>query len=476
MALLQIPAWKHMKSKNILALIFIANAAAVAFEGYAQGVIGIVNSAPDYLNIVGISINNSGTADRVLAQGGITSIYYAGTVVGCALAGWLSDKMGRIFALQVGAVWCMLGIALEASAQNQGWILAARVIAGVGVAHMDCVAPTWVGEVSEAAQRGKLFTLVYLSNYCSIALTYWIGFGLSFIDGRAEESLEVLAHVRADGDKSDKAVVQDFFALIVGSKSGKKHFPRRAQLALWLPLFTQIGTGIAATTIYAPSLIQQAGWNAQKADWLSALNNTVGILGTIIAMYTTDPVGRRPTLLWSSLAQSACMWIIGAMSILTTSRPESATQYGAASVAFIYVFTLIYASTFLIINFNYPSEIFPTEVRSRGMAFGITGWAIGLGAGTLYNPVMFASIGGYGFFVYAGLNLLWFVLIYFFLPETSRRSLEAIERLFETRSPFVKDMERHFTATEHLGLATSDEHIEQESVQEKEDLAAHADV
>ncbi|SMR43112.1 unnamed protein product [Zymoseptoria tritici ST99CH_3D1] len=94
------------------------------------------------------------------------------------------------------------------------------------------------------------------------------------------------------------------------------------------------------------------------------------------------------------------------------------------------------------------SRKFPTEVRSGGMAFGITGWAIGLGAGTLYNPVMFASIGCYGFFVYAGLNLVWFVLIYLFLPATSRRSLEAIERLFETRSPFVKDMERHFKATE----------------------------
>jgi MFS family permease len=97
------------------------------------------------LNTVGIAVDNSGTADRVLTQGGITSIYYLGTIVGCALAGWLSDKMGRVVALQMGSLWCILGIALEASAQNQAWILVARVIAGVGVAHMNCVAPTWVG-------------------------------------------------------------------------------------------------------------------------------------------------------------------------------------------------------------------------------------------------------------------------------------------------------------------------------------------
>lgn len=189
--------------------------------------------------------------------------------------------------------------------------------------------------------------------------------------GRPEESLEVLAHVRAEGDSYNRAVLEEyheieqsvqqaktqastssFMALIWGSTSGKLHFPRRTQLALWLPLFTQVGTGIAATTIYTPTLIRQAGWGTEKALWLSALNNTVGVLGTVIAMYTIDPVGRRPTLLWGSLAQSACMWIIGAMSVLTASRPSQATQYGSATVAFIFVFTLIYSSTFLIINFN----------------------------------------------------------------------------------------------------------------------------
>lgn len=45
------------------------------------------------------------------------------------------------------------------------------------------------------------------------------------------------------------------------------------------------------------------------------------------------------------------------------------------------------------------SDTFTAEVRSRGIAFSITGWVIRLGTGTLYNPVMFNSIGGYGFFV-----------------------------------------------------------------------------
>jgi len=62
-------------------------------------------------------------------------------------------------------------------------------------------------------------------------------------------------------------------------------------------------------------------------------------------------------------------------------------------------------------SFNYPAKMFPTEVRSRDMPIGIMGWAIGLGAGILYNPVTFNSIGGYGFFIYGGFNLVWFVLV-----------------------------------------------------------------
>lgn len=137
-------AWKKLTSWHICSIL-IANTCAVAYEGYAQGVIGIANSAPDYLNLVGIAVNGSGQADRVITQGGITSIYYLGTIAGCVLAGWLSDKFGRVIALQFGALWCILGIALEASAYNQPWIICARLIAGVGVAHMNCVAPTWVG-------------------------------------------------------------------------------------------------------------------------------------------------------------------------------------------------------------------------------------------------------------------------------------------------------------------------------------------
>jgi len=183
---------------------------------------------------------------------------------------------------------------------------------------------------------------------------------------RDAEALEVLAATRAEGDTQNKAVQVEydevsktvtlakqnaeqssFYGIFTRRGFGEIHFVRRAQLALWLPFFTQIGTGSPATTIYAPTLPETAGSRVEKTNWLSALYNTMGTLGTVISMFAVNPVGRRKTLLWGALAQSATKWIMGAMATLTTSRREQAKQCGAASVAFVFVFTLIQSSTLL---------------------------------------------------------------------------------------------------------------------------------
>lgn len=58
----------------------------------------------------------------------------------------------------------------------------------------------------------------------------------------------------------------------------------------------------------------------------------------------------------------------------------------------LFLFNLIYASTWGTVAFLLPTEIFPSEMRAQGNGFGITGWAIGVGMTTLINPILFASI------------------------------------------------------------------------------------
>lgn len=63
---------------------------------------------------------------------------------------------------------------------------------------------------------------------------------------------------------------------------------------------------------------------------------------------------------------------------------------------------------------------------------------------TLVNPIMFGSIKSRSYFLLAGLNLIWIPIVYLFYPETCNRSLESIESLFSSSSPFSWNMEQAY--------------------------------
>lgn len=58
-----------------------------------------------------------------LLQGGIVSVYYLGTLCGALLGGWLGDRIGRIRSIAVGALWAIVGAALQCSAMNANWMI-----------------------------------------------------------------------------------------------------------------------------------------------------------------------------------------------------------------------------------------------------------------------------------------------------------------------------------------------------------------
>lgn len=59
----------------------------------------------------------------------------------------------------MAAVWCMMGVILQAAATNLAFILCARIIAGIGVSFLIVIAPSWTAELSPAAHRGKVICL-----------------------------------------------------------------------------------------------------------------------------------------------------------------------------------------------------------------------------------------------------------------------------------------------------------------------------
>ncbi|KAL7424631.1 hypothetical protein Q5752_000315 [Cryptotrichosporon argae] len=491
--------WKRLSPGALNFWIQAFSLIAIFFEGYDQGVMGGVNASSNYVSTVDIG-GTDGVVTNVTKQGGIVSIYYLGAIVGCFAGGWIADRVGRVNGTLVGAVFAMIGGALQAATQSATFILVARVVTGLGTGALTAIIPVYVSETSTSHGRGKFLGLVFIANYLGIAVAYWLDFGLSFIRGdygpgsssvrwrfllafqcfpaillvigikmlpdspryyisagQPEMALEVLEHVR--GGKSDAtdrefqemvaasstvkpASPLEFAKILVGrSDSDAPHLARRAWLCLWLQIMASY-TAITAVTAYAPILLSAAGYSTIKQNGLAGGLSTVGIIGTIISAYVVDRFGRRKCLMWGAFGLVLVNAIAGGLYEASRRNPDKAATIAPAAVTMLFLFNVIYASTWGTVAFLIPTEIFPSEMRAQGNGFGVTGWAIGVGTTTLANPSIFASLENRAYFLFAGLNLLWVVTVYFFYPETKDRSLESINILFIPNSPFNSAAEK----------------------------------
>ena len=206
----------------------------------------------------------------------------------------------------------------------------------------------------------------------------------------------------------------------------------------------QYGTGIASVVIYSGTIFNLAGFSGHRSSLLSACLMIVGIIGTLIAAFTLDRVGRRRTLYWGAIVLSVILFIIGGLFRGALNHPDRAQAYGAAATAFVFLYLLVFSSSWLMIPFIYPTEIFPTWLRAKGNAFGVAGWAIGYGGGSLLVPVMFAGINEKTFYVFGAAMFCYIPLVYCFLPETAGRTLEVVDFLFASDSWFTWKEEEEF--------------------------------
>ncbi|KAF2277727.1 plastidic glucose transporter 4 [Westerdykella ornata] len=489
--------WTKLSASQLNIAIQAFSLISIFFEGYDQGVMGGVNSSPRYVQEVGIGASDGHITDT-FHEGGIVSIYYLGCIVGCFAGGWLADRIGRINGLWIGAVFALIGGALQAATQSSNFILAARAVTGLGTGALTGITPVLVSETSSASHRGGFLGYVFIANYLGISVAYWLSFGLSFINngysdirwrfllgfqcipalilltgvktlpdsprylasvGRFDDAREVLTHIRggytpeiehefleivAVAKESKPSSPIEFAKILIGkgSKPGA-HLGRRA----WLCLFLQImasWTGITAVTAYSPVLLRAAGYSTLTQNGLAGGLNTIGIVGTIISAHIVDRFGRRSCLMVGSLGLFAVNLIAGSLYEASRSQLQNAAKFAPAAVAMLFMFNIIYASTWGTIAFLIPTEIWSSDMRAQGNGFGITGWAIGVGMTVLVNPVMFGKLESRTYFLFASLNLIWIPVVYFFYPETAGRSLESIEALFSTNSPFNRHMEQAY--------------------------------
>ncbi|PCG96121.1 Major facilitator superfamily domain, general substrate transporter [Penicillium occitanis (nom. inval.)] len=469
----KISSWNvvhRFEKRQLLIAINCAAALSILMFGYDQGLMGGVNNSKNYIDLMkfGYTKDVDGSPTPVitnsLLQGGIVSVYYLGT-------------------------------------------LFARAVNGIGTGILNAIIPVWATETSEHTSRGQFIAIEFTLNIFGVVIAYWMEFGLSFIDGgksafrwrfpvafqiifllmlfsmiwffpesprwlvkvgRDDEARYILGRLRGSTTPEERARADlefreishiaeleksmthdhSYLAMLFGYKSGKLHLGRRVQLVIWLQIM-QEWTGIAGVTVYAPTIFSIAGYNAEKSQWISGLNNIFYMFSTLICVFTLDRIGRRWTLYWGSIAQAIAMFLAGGLSRLAINASNSgdaskASSYGAGAASMIFIYTAAFGATWLTVPWLYPAEIFPLAVRARGNAWGVVGWSIGNGWLMLVCPVMFNSIGEKTLYIFAACNIITIPMVWALYPESNQRTLEDMDLLFAADTPWNWDAEETF--------------------------------
>ncbi|KAK8061064.1 hypothetical protein PG997_015285 [Apiospora hydei] len=499
-----------LEKRQLLIAINCVAALSIFFFGYDQGMMGGVNNAKDYIDLMGFGHvdpeTNAPIITDSLLQGGIVSVYYLGTLCGCLFGGWIGDKLGRIKTIAVGAVWAIIGATLQCSAMNHDWMICARFVNGIGTGILNAIVPVWATETAEHTSRGQFIAIEFTLNIFGVVVAYWLEFGLSFIDngesafrwrfpiafqiipllvllvvvwfmpesprwlvkvGRDDEAQFILRRlrgstgedaVRADLEYNDiRNIAQletkeskhnSYYHMFFNIGSGELHTGRRVQLVIWLQII-QEWVGIAGVTVYAPTIFRIAGFDTEKSQWISGLNNIFYMFATLICVFTLDRIGRRWTLYWGAVGQGIAMFLAGAFSKLGQQATADgdlgkASSYGAAAASFVFIFTSVFGATWLTVPWLYPAEIFPLQCRAKGNAWGVVGWSIGNGWLTLLCPVMFDALGENTLHIFGACNVLAIPIVWALYPESNQRTLEEMDLLFAAPTPWVWDAEATF--------------------------------
>ncbi|KAH0334971.1 MFS transporter, partial [Aureobasidium melanogenum] len=202
---------------------------------------------------------------------------------------------------------------------------------------------------------------------------------------------------------------------------------RRATISSSIIVIAQQFSGINIMAFYSSTIFSEAGYSVKQSLLASFGFGAVSFVFAFPAIYTMDTFGRR-NLLLSTFPQMAWCLLGCGFSFLMSS--DNSAKIPLIAV-FVFLFGAFYVPGIGPIPSIYFSEAFPLSHREIGAAFTICVNNSVSSALGLTFPSLLAKITPTGAFcLYAGLNMLSFVVIFFVVPETKQRTLEELDEVF----------------------------------------------
>lgn len=277
---------------------------------------------------------------------------------------------------------------------------------------------------------------------------------------RHGDAIKVLATYHGEGDEKHPMVqlqMHEMSSQIAAEASDKKwwdyhelwntHSARRRLICvLGMACFGQI-SGNSLSSYYLPVMLTNAGIvDEKKVLALNGVNPALSFLGAILGARMTDVIGRRPLLLYTIVFASCCFAIITGTSKLSLDDPSN-TAAANTTVAFIFIFGIVFSFGWTPLQSMYIAETLPTSTRAKGTAIGNFASSAASTVIQYSSGPAFQNIGYHFYLVFVFWDLFEAVFIYYFFPETKDRTLEELAEVFEAPNPVTKSLEKRSAQT-----------------------------
>ncbi|RHZ56953.1 hypothetical protein CDV55_105314 [Aspergillus turcosus] len=485
-------------SKNMFKLYWCIAVATLnsCINGYDGMLMGSINSYKQYREYFGFD-PEAGTP----STGIVYAIYTIGNIIGSFFAGPFTDFRGRRVGMALGAFFVVIGTIVQATCTNLAGFMAGRFILGFGVATSATAGPAYVSEIAHPSWRGSLTGLYNVLWFAGGIPGTFIPWRTSMIEGtmswripvwvqmvfaglaltlcwtipesprwlvsrdKHEEAIRVLATYHGDGDRNAPLVQLEYREMVedISNTGADKRWwdyrelfnsretRYRSMLVMFMAFFGQ-WSGNGPVSYYYPQMLAGAGITSNSTRLLlQGLQNVCQFIGAIFGALLTDRIGRRAQLLTSTGLMVLIFSIVTALNatnVLETQTPEGivvvakSAVVARAQIAMIFVFGFVYSAGWTPNQAMYPVECLRYESRAKGM--GMNNFFINIANfyNTFVTGIAFTKAGWRYYFLFIGWDVLEMLVIWFLFVETSRRTLEELTAIFQSRNPVKASLQR----------------------------------
>lgn len=436
-------------------------------------------------------INGAGgfmTEDLGLSEIGlgvaVSSLLFA-SAVGALTGGRVSDAIGRRTTILVMAVLFIVGVLLVVTAPGLALVVTGRIVLGLAVGAASVVVPVFLAELAPYEIRGSLAGrnefMIVLGQLLAIVMNAIIGnvWGEQFpgiwrvmfllaaipavllligmvrmpesprwlVDkGRQEQALEILDRLRPEGraepELEDIALARHAesqrTSLGIAGILQNKNLVKIVLIGCGLGFFQQT-TGINAIQYYGERVLEVAGFGRGGALIASIAPATISVVAAVVALQMMDRFSRRKTFLWGYGLVALFHVLIGT----TASVMPEGTAKPFVLLALITAFVGSMQLCLNVATWVTLSEIFPQKMRAFGMGVSVfVLWMTNSILG-LFFPSIIAGLGlSSTFFVFAVLNVVAFLFVLRWVPETRGRTLEQLEEEVTTGEIYLPKLKQ----------------------------------